>query len=176
MLIDLRELLSSNDSELKKTFKLETSIFDLGRFKYDISDSTEVEVHLTKLSKNSARVKFSGTVTLIVACDRCLKAIELTIPYSVDRVCVVGNDSEKTSIEDDEEHDYIDGYNLDIDQLCLAEVLINLPTKFLCKENCKGLCLICGNDLNIKDCGCDREVLDPRMSVFRDILKDFKEV
>ena len=42
--------------------------------------------------------------------------------------------------------------------------------------DCKGLCSICGHNLNVSECGCDRESLDPRMSVFKDILKNFKEV
>ena len=79
---------------------------------------------------------------------------------------------EETQIE----KDYIDGYNLDADKLLFSELLVSMPGKTLCKEDCKGLCLKCGTNLNIKECGCDREVLDPRMSVFKDILNEFKEV
>ena len=75
-----------------------------------------------------------------------------------------------------EEKDYIDGYNLDVDKLVFGEILISMPGKTLCKEDCKGICLICGANLNKGECGCDRDILDPRMSVFKDILKNFKEV
>ena len=78
--------------------------------------------------------------------------------------------------EECEEKDYIDGYNLDVDKLVFSEILLSMPRKNLCKEDCKGLCLVCGANLNIAECGCDRSVLDPRMSVFKDILNDFKEV
>ena len=75
-----------------------------------------------------------------------------------------------------EEKDYIDGYDLDVDKLVFGEILISMPGKTLCKEDCKGICLICGANLNKGECGCDRDILDPRMSVFKDILKNFKEV
>ena len=84
---------------------------------------------------------------------------------------------EKLKIEEaKEEKDYIDGYNLDVDKLVFGEILISMPGKTLCKEDCKGICLICGANLNKGECGCDRDILDPRMSVFKDILKNFKEV
>ena len=70
----------------------------------------------------------------------------------------------------------IDGYNLDVDKLVFGEILLLIPGKTLCKEDCKGLCLRCGANLNEGECGCDRESLDPRMSVFKDILNNFKEV
>ena len=84
---------------------------------------------------------------------------------------------EKLKIEEaKEEKDYIDGYDLDVDKLVFGEILISMPGKTLCKEDCKGICLICGANLNKGECGCDRDILDPRMSVFKDILKNFKEV
>ena len=45
-----------------------------------------------------------------------------------------------------------------------------------CKEDCKGLCPVCGTNLNEKECGCDRTVADPRMAAIQDIFKNFKEV
>ena len=75
-----------------------------------------------------------------------------------------------------EEKDYIGGYELDVDRLVFGEILISMPGKTLCTPDCKGLCSICGHNLNVSECGCDRESLDPRMSVFKDILKNFKEV
>ena len=84
--------------------------------------------------------------------------------------------AEKSNDEEQEEKDYIDGYNLDVDRLIFGELLVSIPGKILCREDCKGLCPVCGTNLNVAECGCDRDVLDPRMSVFKDILKNFKEV
>ena len=82
----------------------------------------------------------------------------------------------KREIADLDEQPYLQGYNLDVDQLVRDELLLNLPMKVLCDEDCKGICNRCGANLNHETCDCDRSSLDPRMSVIQDIFKQFKEV
>ena len=48
--------------------------------------------------------------------------------------------------------------------------------KILCKEDCKGLCSVCGKDLNEGKCDCDTFVPDPRMAAIMDIFRENKEV
>ena len=79
-------------------------------------------------------------------------------------------------MRDLDEQPYLQGYNLDVDQLVRDELLLNLPMKVLCDEDCKGICNRCGANLNYETCDCDRSVPDPRMSVIQDIFKQFKEV
>ena len=81
--------------------------------------------------------------------------------------------------EDDGESDeanYIDGYHLDVEQLLYNEILVGWPMKVLCSEDCKGICSVCGQNLNEGSCDCEDTSLDPRMSVIRDLYKNFKEV
>ena len=47
------------------------------------------------------------------------------------------------------------------------EILVDLPTKVLCSEDCKGICRVCGHNLNEGTCDCEDTGLDPRMSVVR---------
>ena len=68
------------------------------------------------------------------------------------------------------------GYELDVDTLINNEILINMPVKVLCKEECKGICPVCGGNLNEKECGCDTFVPDPRMAAIKDIFNANKEV
>ena len=75
-----------------------------------------------------------------------------------------------------DEKNYIDGYNLDVDKLIYNEILIGWPMKILCREDCKGICNMCGQNLNKGTCDCEDTSLDPRMSVIRDVFKNFKEV
>ena len=58
----------------------------------------------------------------------------------------------------------------------MQEIILNLPTRVLCKEDCKGICNRCGANLNFETCDCDTRSLDPRMAVIQDIFKQFKEV
>ena len=63
--------------------------------------------------------------------------------------------------EEDEQSEFVEGYKVDVDELVLSEMLLNWPSKILCKEDCKGICSVCGHDLNEGECGCDRFVPNP---------------
>ncbi len=174
MLIDLRNLLSGTKEDLSISANIEMNVLNTGISSYDIADKSPVELSIKKVGKNKLTITGKGNMTLIIPCDRCLEPVNTDIEYIFDKNVDLSQDSE--GVEEQEEQDYIDGYNLDVDKLVFGEVLLNLPVKTLCKEDCKGLCLKCGANLNIAECGCDRESLDPRMSVFKDILNNFKEV
>ena len=72
----------------------------------------------------------------------------------------------------DMEVNYIgDAEEVDTDEILLAQVALEMPSKNLCRPDCKGLCPKCGADLNEGDCGCPKdERVDPRLEK----LKDFK--
>ena len=83
--------------------------------------------------------------------------------------------AEEKIAELDEDY-YLEGTSFDTEVLIHNEVLVNLPMKVLCRENCKGICNRCGANLNYETCECDKSTPDPRMSVIQDIFKQFKEV
>ena len=70
----------------------------------------------------------------------------------------------------------MEGYSIDTDALLRNEISLNWPVKILCREDCKGLCPVCGRNLNEGDCGCDTFVPDPRMAALKDIFERSKEV
>lgn len=173
MLIDFRELLFGTRDLLSQQVELEMNTINNGVLSYDIVKKEPFELCLTKISQGKFHISASSFVTLRIPCDRCLTPVDTEIYFIIDETVDMAEVSES---EECEEKDYIDGYNLDVDKLIFDEILLSMPGKILCKEDCKGLCLVCGANLNIAECGCDRSVLDPRMSVFKDILNDFKEV
>ena len=174
MLVDLRELLSGTKDELTVDAHIDMSVFDTGVSEYDITEKKSFELKLCRLGKNKFHISSEGEVVLDIPCDRCLKSVPTKVQFNIEQDVDL---TEKSSEEEEqEEKDYIDGYDLDVDRLVFGEIMLSMPGKTLCKEDCKGLCLVCGADLNVAECGCDREVLDPRMSVFKDILNNFKEV
>ncbi|MGN0317285.1 MAG: YceD family protein [Lachnospira sp.] len=172
MLIDLRDLLSGNKDEMTVAASIEMEQFDTSVNCYDIVKKEPIELKLVKLGKTKFSVQGESKLTLSIPCDRCLEPVNTPIAYAVDRVADIASEE----LIEDEEQDFIDGYNLDIDKLLFGEILLNIPGKVLCKESCKGLCSVCGTNLNLRDCGCVQESLDPRMSVFKDILLNDKEV
>ena len=174
MLIDLRELLSGSQDERIEKVSIESESFDTGIAKYSILEKPEFELSITRIGKNKLEIKAESFVVLDIPCDRCLESVPTKVEYSVDEIVDFSDNA--AGEEAKEEKDYIGGYELDVDRLVFGEILISMPGKTLCKEGCKGICLICGANLNKGECGCDRDILDPRMSVFKDILKNFKEV
>jgi uncharacterized protein len=174
MLIDLRELLSGSQDERIEKVSIESESFDTGIAKYNILEKPEFELCITRIGKNKLEIKAESFVVLDIPCDRCLESVPTKVEYSVDEIVDFSDNA--AGEEAKEEKDYIGGYELDVDRLVFGEILISMPGKTLCTPDCKGLCSICGHNLNVSECGCDRESLDPRMSVFKDILKNFKEV
>ena len=174
MLIDLRNLLSGAKDDMTVSAPLEMETFQTALAEYPVMEKRPVELVLTKTGKDKLHISGNGFVALEIPCDRCLEPVRTEMYFDIDKD--IDMQEASGEIEDEEEKDYIDGYNLDVDKLVFGEILLLIPGKTLCKEDCKGLCLRCGANLNEGECGCDRESLDPRMSVFKDILNNFKEV
>ena len=99
-------------------------------------------------------------------CDRCLNTFERTYDVPLEHILVA-------TLEDEENDDYIllDQYQLDLADLTMADILLELPYKSLCREDCRGLCPMCGKNLNEGLCGCTRQSVDPRLDVLRQLLE-----
>lgn len=115
----------------------------------------------------------AGLVTLTIKanfdysrpCDRCGSDTTKHFDYKFKHMLVV-------SLSGDQNDDYIElpDYSLDLDELVKADILLELPTKFLCKDDCKGLCPKCGINLNLSKCSCDNRQTDPRLEVLKQLL------
>jgi uncharacterized protein len=102
-----------------------------------------------------------------VPCFRCLKDVE-------DHIEVRINENFVNSKDKDEELDaYVyTGNFLELDKAIEDNIILNLPMKKLCSQDCKGLCRICGADLNEKQCGCVEDSINPQMEKLRDYLNN----
>lgn len=104
-------------------------------------------------------------------CSRCLKDIEVDVDFDIDELLSRAEEGK----EPDEDIILFDGYEIDIDEIVADNFLLNIMGRYLCKEDCKGLCRTCGKDLNEGPCDCDNDYIDPRWQVLADILKKQKE-
>jgi uncharacterized protein len=98
-------------------------------------------------------------------CDRCMKpsAEDQQIPFE-ESVSLGGSAAE----EDDH---LFDGERIELDRLVRDTMLAYQPLSQLCKPDCKGLCPVCGADLNEGECGCDRHAVDPRLEALEQFFK-----
>lgn len=90
-------------------------------------------------------------------CDRCCAPLKEHYGFTFDNVL------SKQASGEGESGDIIqvEGDTFDLDELVSSNVILNLPMKHLCSEDCKGLCPICGKNLNEGPCGCKREINSP---------------
>ena len=90
---------------------------------------------------------YSAVFKLLHTCDRCLKEFSRDYDLSFDHIVV-------PSVSNDDNDDYIvaDGESIELNEVALNDILLSLPTKVLCREDCKGLCMVCGCDLNETQC------------------------
>ena len=70
-----------------------------------------------------------------------------------------------------EDMNCFDGDIIDIGDLVRDIIISAQPTKHLCSEDCKGLCSVCGANLNKTECGCNRESIDPRLAALQELLQ-----
>ena len=98
---------------------------------------------------------------LDLPCDRCLAPVHremtLTIPHTVVRAL-------QNHSEDDEEYLVAPDGFVELSELAANDVIPELPSRFLCREDCKGLCPSCGCDRNTTQCSCETKVADPRLA------------
>lgn len=98
---------------------------------------------------------------LQVRCDRCLAPYrrDLKFPFRVFISLPLG-ESEQTEVElaeDDLEVEFVCGENVDLDHVIREQIYLSLPIKSLCKDDCLGICPVCGINSNSRKCGCTRE-------------------
>ena len=173
MLINLTDILSSEGKIEEKAVSFEADVFTCQHGTFPLVDKSQVKLKLTNVGQGKAIIEANFQVQLVMSCDRCLK--EVLVPLQINLMEEVSEKNIESPANADEQS-YLEGYQLDVDQLIGNEILMNWPTKVLCSEDCKGICTNCGRDLNLGDCGCDTFVPDPRMAVIKDIFNANKEV
>lgn len=100
-------------------------------------------------------------------CDRCAKEFRREKEVSFD--CLLAPEKQD---EENEEIVLLEGGEfVDVEDLARTAFILEMDTKILCSEDCKGLCPRCGADLNLGPCSCKKEV-DPRLAVLAKLLED----
>lgn len=175
MLIDLNELLTETGKEKRYQTMLEMDKFSYGKAEYDFSGDKKADFFFVNKGKKTVSLKCDIDVTLQIPCDRCLEPVNVPIKLSVSKDIDLKKTTDEREAELDEMN-FLQGMNFDTEVFARNEILVNIPMKVLCSEDCKGICNKCGANLNKGSCDCDTTELDPRMSKVLDVFNQFKEV
>jgi uncharacterized protein len=120
---------------------------------------------------------FEGKVEL--RCARCLEPVPTTVHEAFDllyRPLKPGKQGDEISITEAEtEIGFYRGNGLELADVIKEQVLLSLPVKSVCKEDCKGLCPQCGQNLNQGSCDCTQERSDPRWSALEGLRDQLKK-
>lgn len=149
-------------------------------FAYELTpdelDITDTDLKVTAPIQVEGVVENAGDVILLKAevkteiertCGRCLKVFtEPLAAQVVEKFYPAGAEN----IENDAfiyESDL-----LDITEPVRESLLLAVPLQSLCREDCRGLCPVCGADRNEGDCGCDATTVDPRLAALKQFIKN----
>ena len=150
-------------------------LYEPGEFALDeegvrLTEPPEVQGSLTR-SAHEVRLQGTLRARAEVDCDRCLKTVEVPVETKFEAKYVRADDYRATETaelqEDDLSFSVLQEEAVDIDELVREQLLLALPSRALCTDECKGLCPACGANLNAHPCACEKSVTDPRWDALK---------
>ncbi|MGN0490127.1 YceD family protein [Ruminococcus sp.] len=163
MLFELKSVFQNEGEEKQVNYKLDIADIDIDgvcpfRTPIDVTATAKNRASLVSLT---IRACFSYSRS----CDRCstdfTREMDMLFEHKLAQTLV-----------DDGNDDYIEtpDFKLELDDIVISDILLSLPQKNLCKDDCKGLCQICGKNLNEGDCSCDKREIDPRLEMLKQFM------
>ena len=129
-------------------------------------------------SRKGEEVRVRGAIRTEVEllCDRCLAPSRAPLEVEFDarfipQSAAAGESDNVELLAEDLGLAAYEGDSVDVDELVREQILLALPSRNLCREDCKGLCPKCGADLNAGDCSCEQGETDPRWAALADLKK-----
>jgi uncharacterized protein len=169
------EKLDERGREIEHVYPL--SEFSLEDEDARLASDVRVTAHAVR---RRGEVTLSGSIDTAVElrCDRCLAPVAqpVKIDFKAD-LATRGEGSESheaTGLQDaDMDFSLFEGEAINLDEIVREQILLALPARHLCSDECKGLCPACGANRNEQSCDCATEEIDPRWSALAE-LKDRK--
>lgn len=167
MLINLKKFLLSEDLVMNVNDTLTITDEDFLE-KNKLNEEIKFKGEFFKVEK-SLLLSATLTYTYSETCARCLEEFENKITANFNAIIVdeVNEDYEAEDIE----ILIKDGF-IDLEEPIKQVVYLSMPMKALCKNDCKGLCSMCGINLNTGECECNDFVIDPRLEKLKTLLRD----
>ena len=127
--------------------------------------------------KDKDHFRLAGTVktTLELTCGRCLEPLTWPVDAAFDlryQPHAVAKAGEQAIEEDDLTTAFYENDTIDLGHLMHEQFLLSMPMKPLCADTCRGLCPVCGTNLNRGTCDCTPTWEDPRLAALRNLRRD----
>ncbi len=150
------ERLANAGDTLPVAGHLDEAAYTLGNHDFTLPSGIDYDLMLTNAGEG---ILATGILRAHVegACDRCLEPACFDVAAEVDEYYLFEEPAEASYSDDDEDEvDYSlvgDDHTVDLTEALFAALLMETPFVVLCREDCKGLCPVCGANLNEEDCG-----------------------
>ncbi len=147
----------------------------LSRIDFDFERSLQSEA---KIKKAGGLVFISGKVQTILRlqCVRCLREFSYPLSSSFELTLHPLREApseEETELGSEEmELNFFEGGEILLSEIACEQVFLEIPYQPLCQEGCKGLCAVCGRDLNLSACDCVKEELASGFSALKKLKLD----
>ena len=151
-------------------------------YQTDELDPIDERVPLTAPVTVNGHVRIAGNEVFVnghvetraqVECDRCLKPVELPVNTDFALDYISGLDYVSSAAAELTEADMslsvFDGEAFDVDEIVKEQILLAVPSRMLCREDCKGICPECGIDKNTGECSCVTADIDPRWAALKNL-------
>ncbi|MEG0127846.1 MAG: DUF177 domain-containing protein [Clostridium sp.] len=147
------------------SFEVTSQLSTIEREELEISFNSPIIIKGTAYYDGEV-VTLVGNITteLMMQCSRCLGQVNM--PVSIEF------DEEFSKVDEDQnEERYLisEEETVDLEEMFIDNLILGLPLKVNCDENCKGLCHICGKNLNKGLCNCVSEDIDPRLEALKNL-------
>lgn len=118
-----------------------------------------------EITNHSGLILLKGNIETDIkaVCGRCGRVFDYKEPVELNAKI-----TDKLANEDEDEFILMQDFAIDIEDIVRTALILELPTRYLCKEDCKGLCEKCGSDLNYESCKCEVKERDSRWDVLLD--------
>lgn len=162
MILDLRELIAGTVAALP--FSADYPGEGL------TDDLVSGSVHVQGAAENHAGfLSLTGNIRLtgVFRCARCCAEFPKLLDFPLESKL-----AESLANEDEEDFLLLEDGQLDLDEAVREQLLTEMPYRFLCREDCKGLCPKCGQNLNDRICSCDTRETDPRWTALKSFFEE----
>lgn len=163
MLIDISDLIGKKVKEKEISVSFEGKSFTFDEEEIEFIKPVNLEGIFTI---SGDIINFDGTIktTLKLVCSRCLE--DFDYPLEIE----IHEKFSKTEHDGDNDIIIINNDKVDFSPIIETNIILSLPMKKLCIEECLGLCTVCGVNLNHSTCNCDKNDIDPRLAKLRDFF------
>ncbi|ADZ20794.1 uncharacterized protein BJV85_002254 [Clostridium acetobutylicum] len=164
-MLDVSDLITKKVDKKDVDIQLGMTYFDYDSEEYKILEPLTLKGKL--LMDNSIITLYAEVKGIVeLTCSRCLQKFPYDIDLEIDEK-FTDNPENK-----DDEVIFINNYEVDINEIVENNIILSLPIKKLCREDCKGLCPMCGTNLNISTCNCHEDNIDPRFAKLKDLFSN----